>query len=124
MAPGATSAAPTTATPAAAMSADAACAAIRRFMREVLRAVIIHGGRRGGPEGPVRARAVRPGLTDACPARSLAGMRHRWSAGLVGAAAILLAAPGCSGRPGAAPSAPVAAAALQFIADDYSKSQD
>jgi hypothetical protein len=42
---------------------------------------------------------------------------------LAGAAAMLFATPGCSGR--AAPVAPVAAAtALQFIADDFPRAQD
>jgi hypothetical protein len=38
------------------------------------------------------------------------------------AAAALIPMPGCSGR--TAPAAPVAAAALQFIADDFPRAQD
>ena len=61
------------------------------------------------------------------------GAARRWPAGhtaraawLAGAAAMLLAAPGCSGRTApAAPSvAPVAVAALQFIADDFPRAQE
>ena len=48
------------------------------------------------------------------------------AAWLAGAAAILLAAPGCPGR--TAPAAPAvttgAAAALQFIADDFPRAQE
>jgi hypothetical protein len=46
-------------------------------------------------------------------------MRTAW---VPGVAAILLAAPGCSGR--TAPVATVAASALQFIADDYPRAQE
>lgn len=47
------------------------------------------------------------------------------AAWLAGAAAILLAAPGCSGRTAPAPAvAQVAAAALQFIADDFPRAQE
>jgi hypothetical protein len=49
------------------------------------------------------------------------------AAWLAGAAAFLLAAPGCSGRtaPAAPAAAPVTAAtALQFIADDFPRAQE
>ena len=53
-------------------------------------------------------------------------MWHSRTAWFAGAAAILLAAPGCSGRtaPAAPAIAPVAAAALQFIADDFPRAQE
>lgn len=50
------------------------------------------------------------------------GSRVALSAWIAGAAAALLATPGCSGR--TAPVAPVVAAALQFIADDFPRAQD
>lgn len=52
-------------------------------------------------------------------------MRTAWIPGVAAilpATAILLLAPGCSGR--TAPVATVAASTLQFIADDYPRAQD
>ena len=62
---------------------------------------------------------MRLSMTRRAGRRRFPSLRQAWIPGL---AAMLLAAPGCSARP--APAVKVAASALQFIADDYSRAQD
>jgi hypothetical protein len=66
-------------------------------------------------------RFIRGGANGRRPAGHTA--RAAWFAS---AAAILLAAPGCSGRtvPAAPTAAPAAVTALQFIADDFPRAQE
>jgi hypothetical protein len=68
---------------------------------------------------------VRRSIPNPAIALRRAGRAAR-AAWLAGAAAALLAAPGCSGRtePVAPAVVPAAASALQFIADDFPRARD